>query len=172
MARGKNQTTINLPEALLQAFATNERINQFLLENLDDNHWSAEPPSGEGRTVGAIVAHLHNVRHMWLMVSGKGKGIPPKLDRSSCTRKQAMVALKKSHRALEQVLKDSLSSGGQIKDFRPDVASFVGYLIAHDAHHRGQICQLVRQMGHRLPMEVSFGMWDWGKRWKECGFEK
>jgi uncharacterized damage-inducible protein DinB len=39
------------------------------------------------------------------------------------------------------------------KGFRPDVAGFLGYLIAHDAHHRGQITMLARQLGHPLPRE-------------------
>ena len=45
-----------------------------------------------------------------------------------------------------------------------------GYLISHDAHHRGQISTLARQVGHPLPKQATFGMWEWGSRWKECGF--
>jgi hypothetical protein len=52
--------------ALLVSFATNERINQFLLNGLDPAVWRAEPPDGKGRTVAAIVAHMHNVRVIWL----------------------------------------------------------------------------------------------------------
>lgn len=39
----------------------------------------------------------------------------------------------------------------------------------HDAHHRGQICMLSRQLGHRLPNQVGFGMWEWNKRRQEAG---
>jgi uncharacterized damage-inducible protein DinB len=42
------------------------------------------------------------------------------------------------------------------------------YLISHDAHHRGQICMLARQLGHTLPKAAGFGMWEWGSRWKEA----
>lgn len=35
-----------------------------------------------------------------------------------------------------------------------------------------QIWLLARQLRHAVPQEVGFGMWDWGKRWKECGFEE
>ena len=48
--------------ALLVSFGTNERINQFLLENLPPDAWRTEPPHGKGRTIAAIVAHMHNVR--------------------------------------------------------------------------------------------------------------
>jgi uncharacterized damage-inducible protein DinB len=47
-----------------------------------------------------------------------------------------------------------------VKGFRPDVAGFLGYLIAHDAHPRGQITMLARQLGHHLPQKAMFGMWE------------
>jgi hypothetical protein len=34
--------------------------------------WNAEPPGGKGRTIAAIAAHMHNVRHMWLVAAAKG----------------------------------------------------------------------------------------------------
>jgi uncharacterized damage-inducible protein DinB len=36
----------------------------------------------------------------------------------------------------------------------------VGYITAHDAHHRGQIAMLARQAGFALPKQVDFGMWE------------
>jgi uncharacterized damage-inducible protein DinB len=39
--------------------------------------------------------------------------------------------------------------------------------VSHEAHHRGQIAMLARQLGKALAQEANFGMWDWGKRWKE-----
>jgi uncharacterized damage-inducible protein DinB len=64
-------TAFFLPEALLAAFDTNDRINQYLIENLPAEAWRAEPPEGKGRTIAAIVAHIHNVRVMWLKASAK-----------------------------------------------------------------------------------------------------
>ena len=62
--------------SLLEAFAINDRINQFLLENLPEEAWRADPPTGKGRTVAAIVSHMHNVRVMWLKAAAKGKSNP------------------------------------------------------------------------------------------------
>jgi len=62
------------------------------------------------------------------------------------------------------IMNRAMASDGRIKGFRPDVAGFLGYLIAHDAHHRGQITMLARQLGHPLPQKVMFGMWEWGSR--------
>jgi uncharacterized damage-inducible protein DinB len=156
----------SLPQALLISFDTNDRINQYMIENLPTEAWRAEPPEGKGRTIAAIVAHLHNVRVMWLKAAAKESKIPDQLDRTSVTPAQATKALEQSRTALSAVLKSALESDGRVKGFRPDVAGFFGYLIAHDAHHRGQICMLARQVGHPLPQKAMFGMWEWGTRGK------
>jgi len=156
----------SLSGALLTAFDTNDRINQYMLENLPAEAWRANPAGGKGRTAAAIVAHIHNVRVMWLKASAKGSKIPEQLDRSSVTPVQARKALDESRAALRAVLESALKTDGRVKGFRPDVAGFFGYLIAHDAHHRGQICLLARQVGHPLSQKAMFGMWEWGTRGK------
>lgn len=153
-------------EALLTAFETNERINQYLIENLPAEAWRAEPPNGKGRNIAAIVAHIHNVRVMWLKASAKGSKIPEQLDRARVTPAQAAKALGESYTALASVMEAALKSDGRIKGFRPDVAGFFGYLVSHDAHHRGQITMLARQVGHPLAQKAIFGMWEWGTRGK------
>jgi uncharacterized damage-inducible protein DinB len=153
-----------LPAALLSAFDTNNRINQYLIENVAPEAWKAKLPDGKGRTISAIVAHMHNVRVMWLKVSAKGSEIPPQLDRATVTPAQAVGALEQSREALTELIGRALQTNGRIKGFRPDVAGFLGYLIAHDAHHRGQVAMLARQMGHPLPQKITFGMWEWGSR--------
>ena len=60
-----------LSEALLNAFDINDRINQYLLDNLPSEAWRAEPPANKGRNIASIVAHMHNVRLMWLKAAGR-----------------------------------------------------------------------------------------------------
>jgi uncharacterized damage-inducible protein DinB len=43
------------------------------------------------------------------------------------------------------------------------------YMLAHEAHHRGQVCMLAHQLGFPLPKQVANGIWNWEKLWKECG---
>ena len=163
----KAAPAFSLNEALLIAYDTNDRINQYMIENLPAEAWRAEPPEGKGRTIAAIVAHIHNVRVMWLKAAAKGSEIPEQLDRFTITRNEALKGLAKSHDAVARVLSAALASDGRIKGFKPDVAGFVGYLISHDAHHRGQIAMLARQCGHPLSQKAIFGMWEWGSRAKE-----
>ncbi len=120
----------------------------------------------QGAHVAAIVAHLNNIRVMWLKAVAKGSEVPEQLYRTRVTPVQAARALEQSREALSAVLQSALQSGGRVKGFRPDVAGFFGYLIAHDAHHRGQICMLARQIGHPLPQKAMFGMWEWSTRGK------
>ena len=169
MATASHAAPIDLGASLLSALATSERINQYLLESLPAAAWRAEMPGGEGRTIAAIVAHLHNVRLMWLKAAATGSRIPPQLDRLKATPAQARKALAASHAAIAKLVSASLAAGGKVKNFPPDVAAFVAYLVSHDAHHRGQICMLSRQLGHRLPNQITFGMWEWNTRRQETG---
>ena len=152
-----------IPAALLNAFNTNNRVNHYLIDNLPPAAWKAKPPDGKGRTIPAIVAHMHNVRVMWLKAA-KAEEIPGQLDRATVTPAQALHAFENSRHALSIIMSRALQSDGRIRGFRPDVAGFLGYLIAHDAHHRGQIAMLARQVGHPLPQKAMFGMWEWSSR--------
>jgi uncharacterized damage-inducible protein DinB len=102
-------------EALLSAFDTNDRINQYLLDSLPAAAWRAEPPGGKGRDVAGVVAHMHNVRVMWLKAT-KGKvKVPAQLDRFTVTPAQAKKGLESSRIALREVLQSSLEGDGRIK---------------------------------------------------------
>lgn len=151
-----------LVDALLEAYATNNRITIYLVENLDEKAWRAEPPEGKGRNIGAVAAHIHNVRGMWLKAAGGD--VVEKLEPKTASRAETLKALSKSYEALRKVLATALAGDGRIKGFKPDVAGFIGYLVSHDAHHRGQIAMLARQSGYPLSQKAMFGMWEWGSR--------
>ena len=156
-------TRFSPTDAILHAHATNNRINTYLIRNLPEEAWRATPPGGKGRDIASIAAHMHNVRLMWLKAMGS-KDLPPKLDPSTVTSEEAIEHLDASFRALETELKKALESDGRIKGFKPDAASFFAYLMAHDAHHRGQITMLARQAGHPVSQSTGFGLWEWGTR--------
>ena len=163
MPAAAKASPFDLTAAVLHAFDTNEKVNQFMLDQLPSEAWRAKPPDCKGRTIAAIVAHMHNVRVMWLKAAAKGSQIPAQLERDKVTVAGAKKGLAESHAGLRTLIETSLKSDGRIKGFKPDVASFLGYLFAHDAHHRGQVMMLARQTGSALPQSVQFGMWEWGK---------
>lgn len=162
-------TPFHVPDALIGAFATNHRINLYLIEHLPADAWTAGPLNGKGRSIAAMLAHMHNVRLMWLKAIGLPDGVemPAKLDpagETTLTREGVAAAYVESWQALEAVLRRALETDGRVKQFKPDVVSFYSYLVAHDAHHRGQISMLARQAGCALPQSAMFGMWEWGTR--------
>ena len=77
-------------------------------------------------TVAAIIAHMHNVRVMWLKAA-KAEEIPEQLDRATVTPTQALRGFENSRHALSVVISGALKGNGKIRSFRPDVAGFIGF---------------------------------------------
>jgi uncharacterized damage-inducible protein DinB len=165
-----------LGRAAVQIFAANDRINQVLIEHLDPAAWTAKPP-GKVRNIAAIFTHVHNVRCKWVRLTAPHLKVPRQLNRAHCTPQQARAALAESATRCAEMLAEALGGGGRIETFlrdgwaRPWPAGpeMLCYMLAHEAHHRGQVGMLAHQLGFPLPREVAYGIWNWEKLWKECG---
>jgi uncharacterized damage-inducible protein DinB len=158
---------VDLARALVEAYLTNERINQVLLDMIDPKIWRAMPPCSKRRNIATTFAHMHNVRCMRLAMSLRDEDPPAKLDRAEVTTAEAREALGRSASAMVRLIESALAAGGHVPDHRPDVVALVCSAITHDAHHRGQICHWARQLGSPLTPEQGLQMWVWDKRWKE-----
>ena len=158
---------VDLGGALVEAFATNERINQVLLDLIDPAIWEQFPPCSPRRTIATSFAHMHNVRCMRLKMSGKGIAAPPRLSRATVTMAGARAGMAASAAAMVKLIERSLAGGGHVPDFRPDVVALVCAAITHEAHHRGQICHWARELGAPLGPEEQLQLWDWGALWKQ-----
>jgi len=165
---------------MAEAFAVNDRMNQLVLEHLDAHAWRAKPLGNKGRTIAAIFVHVHNVRRKWLRLSVPHIKLPAQLDRARCTQKQAKSALAESAARCCEILAGLANPRSRIEKFlrdgwaRPWVpgAAMFAYMITHEAHHRGQVCWLARELGYPLPEKIAYGMWNWEKLWKDCGFTR
>jgi uncharacterized damage-inducible protein DinB len=160
---------VDLARAFVEAFLTNERINQVLLDILKPEVWRAQPPCVKRRNIATTFAHMHTVRCMRLKMSAREEAPPAKLERGEVTVGEAKEALGESARAMVRLIERSLATGGHLQDFRPDVVAVVCWAITHDAHHRGQICHWAAGLGAPLTPEQQLLMWEWDKRWKEIG---
>lgn len=150
---------------LLETWNIHNRINLYLLEAISEEALSSVSAS-KGRSVGEQLAHLHNVRLMWLKASAPEllKGLT-KLEKSQKLDKKLLAeALQDSGKAIESLLSKSLESGGKIKGFKPHVTAFLGYIISHESHHRGQIALTLKQAGYKLDQKIAYGIWEWGVR--------
>lgn len=158
---------VDLGIALCDAFLTNERVNQVLLDMINPRIWRVHPPSSRGRNIATSFAHIHNVRCMRLRMSAKDVAAPESLDRGTITVDEARWSLGVSARAMVALIERSLAAGGHVREYRPDVVGMVCAAISHEAHHRGQICHWLRELGSPLTPEQQLTLWEWDKRWKE-----
>jgi len=166
-----------LGRSAVQIFTANERMNQMLIENLDPAAWRAKPP-GKTRPIAAIFTHMHNVRAKWIRLTAGHLKVPRQLHRARCTPQQARAGLAESAARCIEMLAEALGANhGRIQKFCRDGwapswpvgLEMLCYMLAHEAHHRGQVCMLAHQLGFPLPYEASDGIWNWEKLWKECG---
>ena len=156
-------------------FALNDHLNQLLIQHLDPAAWQAKP-LGNVRTIAAIFTHMHNVRTKWIRLTAPHLKVPPQLNRTHCTPQQARAALAESAALCEEMLAEAFDAhDSRIEKFRRDGwaqpwpvgPEMLCYMLAHEAHHRGQVSMLAHQLGFPLPQEVTSGQWNWEKLWKD-----
>jgi uncharacterized damage-inducible protein DinB len=150
---------------LVETWAIHDRINLYLLEAVEPQSLSSHSAS-KGRSVGEQFAHVHNVRLMWLKSAAPEllKGLNKIENEQAADKKLLAQSLSESGKAIGALLEQSLAAGGKVKGFKPHAAAFLGYLISHESHHRGQIALSLKQSGKPLDKKISYGLWEWGVR--------
>jgi uncharacterized damage-inducible protein DinB len=153
-----------MEDQLIETWNIHDRINRYLLEAVPaDALGSALGP--KHRTVYQLFAHMHNVRLMWLKAAAPEllEGLA-KLEGEAGDKAALAAALEASGQAIATLLRKSLAAGGKVKGFKPHAMAFLGYLISHESHHRGQIGWTLKNSGHPLDRKTSYGLWEWGVR--------
>ncbi len=149
---------------IIETWYIHNRINLYLLDAIEEIYLN-DISASKGRKVADQFAHLHNVRMMWLKVAAPEllDGLT-KFDKDIQINKSILVSeLSKSADAVGQLLEKSFNEG-KIKGFKPHPTAFLGYLISHESHHRGQIMLTLKQSGHALNPKTQYGLWEWGVR--------
>jgi len=107
-----------------------------------------------------------------MIAASHGVATPRTVDTRTVKPSSLSRALERSSKGIIDVIRLGAARGGTIpaatwQNFPTDLVHFLNYFVAHEAHHRGQLCMVARQLGHRLPSEVTAGLWQWKKRSRE-----
>lgn len=146
---------------LTETWQIHNRINLYLLNSIDEANLK-DVSASKGRNVCEQFAHMHNVRLMWLKVADPAlmEGLH-KIEKENITKELLVTELSASGKAIAQLVE---KSDGKIKGFKPNATAFLGYLISHESHHRGQVMLCLKQSGHMVDKKTQFGIWEWGTR--------
>lgn len=152
-----------MKDQLIETWQIHNRVLLWVLERIADE--ALEALGIKDRTVGGQLGHTHDVRLMWLKSAAPDLlGGLEKLSPSDRGNRPALVAaLTGSGQAVEQLL-DRAFDEGRVKGFKPHPAAFLGYLIAHEQFHQGDIGVRLTELSHPLDKKTDFGRWEWGTR--------
>jgi uncharacterized damage-inducible protein DinB len=161
---------------LVAVWRTSDRATRYLVERLPKEIWSSPVPGIKALTVRGVAAHIHNGRCWWIKQLGARHGVvaPPRVDLRRVRPRELARALRRSSDGIVALIELGDSLGGRLprarwQNFPTDLPHFLAYFVAHEAHHRGQLCLLARLLGHRLPKAVTAGLWQWTRLSRRSG---
>jgi uncharacterized damage-inducible protein DinB len=151
-------------EQLVESWQINHRVTLRLLNALSDDALRATLATRGGRNIARQIAHVHEVRLTFAEITSQtnrlGK-LPHFAKGETPTKKQLKAALEASSKAVETTIREAWANNGKTPGFRRGLMPLVGYLIAHESHHRGSMLLTLKQTGHKLSDELKWGLWDW-----------
>lgn len=153
-----------MKEGLIKAWQINNDNNLLLLKHLDENFLLSRIKT-RGRTVGDQVVHMHNTRIAWTEFVAKeifDKTLLIKKESNPDTTHLAS-AFAASAKKIEEVIHRSWEKEGKLPSFKYGLIPFVSYLVSHESHHRGNILLTLKQHNFKLPHDLQWGLWEWGK---------
>ena len=153
---------LNVTEELVEVFDDCGRVTEYLVSVVPSRLWYLPSPTGHGRTIAAMVTHMHGLRKMIAKMGGAPVG--KSLDRKTVTPAEATRALRQINEALTTVFRESLGRGeARVKGISRRTVNIMHYLMQHDAHHRGQMMWLARALGHKFSTIDTMKVWGWKK---------
>ncbi len=150
---------------IIKTWHINNRVHLMLIDAMSDEGLHCTLSKRGGGTPAKQFTHLHNLR-LWRLekvdkelLQGQTKiDITGTIDKSLLKKR-----LSESGAAIAKIIENGIDAGGKIKSFKRGVIPFLGYMIAHESHHRGNILLTLKQCGHKIPKDIQYGIWAWNQ---------
>jgi uncharacterized damage-inducible protein DinB len=153
-----DQPTIHC--ALADTWHINNLVNLRLLDALTDEQLAATILP-RGRAVTSYFVHIHMARFYWLERRARALAKTlKKIPGGTAPRATVRQALIDSGRAMGELFAEAERTG-HIKGSRLGPVGFLGYALAHEGHHRGQILLHLKIAKLRVDPAIGYGLWDW-----------
>jgi uncharacterized damage-inducible protein DinB len=155
-----DQTTVQC--ALAETWHLNNRVNLLLLDALTDEQLAATILP-RGRAVTSYFVHIHMARFYWLerRAPALAKTLK-KIPGGTAPRATLRQALIDSGEAMGALFAEAERTG-HIKGGKLGPVAFLGYALAHEGHHRGQVLLHLKIAKKPLDRAASYSLWYWTK---------
>jgi uncharacterized damage-inducible protein DinB len=153
--------TDSIVSEVIETWSVHTSMNQKLLSGISEEYLIDHSASG-GRNVGEQFAHMHNVRVQWLSELLPGNKLSEISNNDALQKDLLIKKLNESSQIVSELILNALKSK-ENKSWPMSPVVFMGYLISHESHTRGQIILSLKQAGHPIGNDVAYGIWNWGQ---------
>lgn len=157
--------TYQLADEVLRCWKINNKVDIILFRALPADIWPMKIPGYQHKTVRMMGAHFHNSRCGWIGQLGRKWKIvaPTPVDNKEVSVRELIAALNESSDTMLELIATGLDNKNRLPGFPPGAVQFMHYMVAHEAHHRGQLIMASRQLGYPFPAPVMGKLWQWSK---------
>lgn len=153
----------DLEQQIIETWQINHKVNLMVLDALNDEALGLSLSKRGGGNVGHQLAHIYNVR-FW-----HAEKIDNALISGSKTVKaedeKTIDMLRELHEIstewITKILTKAILENKAIKGTKRGIIPYLGKMLAHEAHHRGNILLTLKISGFKLPDTLKYTIWDW-----------